>query len=101
MSKLKSADWWLGRTPEWQARQDAVRSAGEGMQNAGRSITTLMLAVVGTVLAVVFAFGIPLVFAVASAWIAPSRGRSRIPAYTLGLWLPAIYLLYLATREKA
>ena len=97
MSKLTSKDWWLGRTPEWQARQDKVRAVGEATEQAGRSMTTMMFAIIGTV-AAVFGLGIPIVLGVIAAKMAPSRGRSPLTSYTLGVWLPVIYLVYLATR---
>lgn len=103
MNKASSKDWWLGRTPEWQARQQRVRDAGESMQQAGRNLTRYvwrwMFIAVGAAISLL-ALGLPLVFGVICALLAPSRGRRWDTGLAFGMWLPAIYLIYLLTREK-
>lgn len=60
----------------------------------------IVMAVVGTALSL-FLVGVPIVFGLFTGFVlGPSRGRDRLAAYNLGVWLSAIYVIYLLFQPR-
>lgn len=61
-------------------------------------IRTIM-AIIGTAVGIA-GVGIPILFALVGAAVAPSRGREKMSGYVWGVWLGPFYLIYLAFQPS-
>lgn len=60
----------------------------------------IVMAVIGTALSL-FALGVPILFGLFTGFVmGPARGRERLVAYNLGVWLSLVYVVYLLFQPK-
>lgn len=65
----------------------------------GNTFRTVM-AVIGTALSL-FLIGVPILFGLLTGFVmGPARGRGRLQAYNLGIWLSLLYVVYLLFQPK-
>lgn len=65
----------------------------------GNTARTVMAAI-GTVLSI-FLLGVPILIGLFTGFImGPARGRDRLTAYNMGVWLSALYVIYLLFQPK-